>query len=98
MVQEVADRAHKHIRGIQDYLEVRRDTSGAKPCFALLELDMNLPDEAIHHPVIEELYIISIDMILLGNVGYIFPPFSEVDCSALAIGYRFVQLGAGTRR
>ena len=69
MVQEAADRIQKHIRNIQEYLEVRRDTSGAKPCFAVLELDMNLPDEAIHHPVIEELYILSIDMILLGNVG-----------------------------
>ncbi len=30
---------------------------------------MNIPDEAVHHPVIEELSILSIDMILLGNVG-----------------------------
>lgn len=69
MVQQAADRTHKYIRTIQEYLEVRRDTIGAKPSFAILELDMNLPDEAIHHPVIEELSILSIDMILLGNVG-----------------------------
>jgi hypothetical protein len=30
---------------------------------------MNLPDEAVHHPMIEELTILTIDMILLGNVG-----------------------------
>ena len=69
MVQQAADRTHKHIRSIQEYLEVRRDSIGAKPSFAILELDMNIPDEAVHHPVIEELSILSIDMILLGNVG-----------------------------
>jgi Delta6-protoilludene synthase len=58
-----------HVRSIQEYLEVRRDTIGAKPSFAILELDMDLPDEAVHHPVIEELSIVTIDMILLGNVG-----------------------------
>ena len=30
---------------------------------------MNLPDEAVHHPDIVELSILSIDMILLGNVS-----------------------------
>ncbi|KAH9006423.1 terpenoid synthase [Lactarius hatsudake] len=67
VVQQAADRTHKHIRSIQEYLEVRRDTIGAKPSFAILELDMNIPDQAIHHPVIEELTILTIDMILLGN-------------------------------
>jgi hypothetical protein len=69
VVQQAADRTHKHIRGIQEYLEVRRDTIGAKPSFAILELDMNLPDEAVHHPVIEEMSSLTIDMILLGNVS-----------------------------
>ena len=69
VVQEAADRTQKHIRNIQDYLEVRRDTTAAKSCFAILELDMNLPDEAIHHPVIEELCILSIDMIIVVNVS-----------------------------
>ena len=30
---------------------------------------MNLPDEAVYHPVIVELSILTIDMILLGNVS-----------------------------
>jgi len=67
VVQQAADRTHKHVRSIQDYLEVRRDTIGAKPSFAILELDMDLPDEAVRHPIIEELSILTIDMILLGN-------------------------------
>jgi len=50
-------------------LEVRRDTIGAKPSFAILETAMNLPDEAVYHPDIVELSILAIDMILLGNVS-----------------------------
>ena len=30
---------------------------------------MNLPDEAVYHPDIVELSIVTIDMILLGNVS-----------------------------
>lgn len=50
-------------------MEVRRDTIGAKPSFAILETAMNLPDEAVYHPNIVELSIVTIDMILLGNVS-----------------------------
>ena len=61
---------HKHIQTIDEYLEVRRDTIGAKPSFAILETGLeNLTDEAVCHPVINELSILAIDMILLGNVG-----------------------------
>ncbi|KAF8483510.1 terpenoid synthase [Russula ochroleuca] len=67
VVQQAADRTHEHVRSIQEYLEVRRDTIGAKPSFAILETGMNLPDEAVQHPVIQEMSILSIDMILLGN-------------------------------
>ncbi|KAH9011170.1 isoprenoid synthase domain-containing protein [Lactarius pseudohatsudake] len=42
-------------------------TSGASKTLALVELDMNLPKEAVHHPVIEEMTILAIDMIVLGN-------------------------------
>jgi Delta6-protoilludene synthase len=69
VVQQAADRTQKHIRSIPEYLEVRRGTIGAEPTFAFLELAMNLPDEAVHHPVIEEMSILSTSMILLGNVG-----------------------------
>ncbi|KAH9071470.1 terpenoid synthase [Lactarius deliciosus] len=67
VVQQAADRRHKHIRSVQGYFEVRRDTIGARPAFALIELDMNLPDEAVHHPVIEEMSMLAIDMIILDN-------------------------------
>jgi hypothetical protein len=69
MVQRAADRRLKHIRSVDEYFEVRRDTIGVKPAFALIELDMNLPDEAMKHPVVEELSIMAVDMVILDNVG-----------------------------
>ncbi len=69
VVQQAADRNNSHVRGIESYLEVRRNTIGAKPSFALLEFDMQLPDEVINHPVIKELEKSCIDMLCLGNVS-----------------------------
>ncbi|KAI0036496.1 terpenoid synthase [Vararia minispora EC-137] len=67
VVRQAADRENRHIRTVDEYLEVRRDTIGAKPSFALLEFDMDLPDEVHEHSVLKELTILCIDMILLGN-------------------------------
>ena len=68
-MQEAKDRTHKHIQTIDEYLEVRRDTIGMKPCFAILETGLNLPDEAVRHPVINKLSTLAIEMILLDNVS-----------------------------
>jgi hypothetical protein len=68
-VGQAADRTHEYIRTIDEYLEMRRDTIGAKPSFAILETGLDLPDEAVRHPIINELSILAIDMILLGNVS-----------------------------
>ncbi|KAI9457980.1 terpenoid synthase [Lactarius psammicola] len=67
VVQQAAGRGHKHVRSVQEYFEVRRDTIGVKPAFAIIESNMNLPDEAVHHPVVEEMAILAIDMIILDN-------------------------------
>ena len=70
VVQEAVDRGRKHIRNVEEYFEVRRDTIGTRPSFALLELDMNLPEKAVQHPVIEEMTILATDMIILDNVSW----------------------------
>jgi hypothetical protein len=69
VVQQAADRGRSFIRSIESYLELRQNTIGAKPSFALLELDMSLPDEVFHHPVIQELTVVTINMICIGNVS-----------------------------
>jgi len=42
---------------LESYIDIRRDTSGCKPCWALIEyaLDIDLPDFVIEHPIIEAL-------------------------------------------
>ncbi|KAI9433169.1 terpenoid synthase [Lactarius indigo] len=67
MVQKAADRRQKRIRSVEEYFEVRRDSIGARPALALIELDMNLPKEAVQHPVIEEMTMLAIEMVILDN-------------------------------
>jgi hypothetical protein len=68
-VQQAIDRSGHHIRDIQHYIDVRRKTIGARPAFALLELGLNIPDEVISHPTIEDMVVAATDMIVLANVG-----------------------------
>ena len=69
IVQQAKDRTRRHIRGLDSYLEVRRDTIGAKPSFAILELEMDLPDDVFNHPILENLRLWVIDMLCIGNVS-----------------------------
>ena len=69
VVQQAGDRDSCRIRDVDSYFENRRENIGAKPSFALLELDMNLPDEVMTHPTIEKLTELAIDMLILGNVS-----------------------------
>ncbi|KAG1847826.1 terpenoid synthase [Suillus subalutaceus] len=67
VVQQAIDRSGHHIRDIQSYFDVRRKTIGAWPSFALLELGLDIPDEVISHPTIEDMAVASTDMIALTN-------------------------------
>ncbi|TBU29047.1 terpenoid synthase [Dichomitus squalens] len=67
VVQQAADRDVQHVRTIDSYFENRRENIGARPSFALLELDMDLPDEVMEHPAIVDLTTGAIDMLILGN-------------------------------
>ncbi|KAJ7121824.1 terpenoid synthase [Mycena crocata] len=67
VVQQAEDRTEHHIRGIDEYFEVRRDTIGAKPSFAINEIWMNIPDEVMENEHIVTLTGASIDMLIIGN-------------------------------
>jgi hypothetical protein len=86
VVQQAEDRTKHHIRTFDSYLEVRRDTIGAKPSFAILELDMDLPDEVFNHPTLENLRMWVIDMLCIGNVS-LFLSFSASDILSNIIRY-----------
>jgi hypothetical protein len=69
MVQEAIDRSERRIRDIQSYIDIRRATVGAKPALALIELDMNIPDEVVSHPAIQVMESATSDMISASNVS-----------------------------
>lgn len=70
-MQQAIDRNEHRIRDVKSYIEVRRDTVGAKPSFALLEQALDMPDEVVSHPAIQEMRLASIDMLCVGNVSNI---------------------------
>ncbi|TFK36533.1 terpenoid synthase [Crucibulum laeve] len=67
VTQEAEDRINKRYRKVEDYLKLRRNTSGGKPTLALTELGLNIPEEVITHPIISELTQDAADIIVLVN-------------------------------
>lgn len=61
------------IRDIDNYVEPRRRTTGTCPSFALPELNMDIPDTIMEHPLMHELQGCSICIICLVNVCDIAP-------------------------
>ena len=52
---------------------MRIENIGLRPSLAILELDMNIPDEAFYHPTIVELSYLISEILVLDNVR---PTFS----------------------
>ncbi|KAJ6583837.1 terpenoid synthase [Mycena vulgaris] len=67
VVQQADDRNSHRIRDIESYFEVRRDTIGAKPSFAICEIHMKIPDEIMAHPAVAKMSILCIDALIVGN-------------------------------
>lgn len=58
------------IPDLESYIDVRRDTSGCKPVFDLIEyaLDIDLPEFVVTHPVIKALNQGTNDLVTWSNV------------------------------
>ena len=71
MHQQVFYHADGIVLDIETYIEMRRDTSGCKPVFNLVEysLDLELPDNVIKHPVIVALNQGANDLVTWSNVS-----------------------------
>ena len=56
---------------IESYIDLRRDTSGCKPVFDLIEyaLDIELPEYVANDPIIKALNEGSNDLVTWSNVG-----------------------------
>lgn len=71
ITQQAQDRASGVIPDLESYIALRRDTSGCKPCWALIEYANNLdiPDEVMDHPVIRALGESANDLVTWSNVS-----------------------------
>ncbi|THH29426.1 hypothetical protein EUX98_g4770 [Antrodiella citrinella] len=69
IAQQARDRRDRLIPDTEAYIEVRRDTSGCKPCFALIEFcaGIDLPEEVSQHPIIQSLEEATNDLITWSN-------------------------------
>ena len=68
--QQASDRANDIIPDLETYIQQRRDTSGCRPCWALIEYANNLdiPEEVMDHPIIRSLGEAANDLVTWSNV------------------------------
>ncbi|KAG5640312.1 hypothetical protein DXG03_009259 [Asterophora parasitica] len=72
VIDEASDRTRGHVRGITDFLELRRRTAGTYASFFSVELGLDIPDEVMEHPALESLLSLAADSTVLTNDLYSF--------------------------
>ena len=78
--RQAQDRATGQVPDLESYIELRRDTSGCKPCWALIAYanNLDLPDEVMDHPLVVSLGEAANDLVTWSNVRLaIFPYFFD---------------------
>ena len=68
VIDEASDRTRGRIRGIADYLRLRKLTAGAYASLFSVELGLEIPDEVMEHPALESLRSLTADSIVITNV------------------------------
>ena len=69
--QESIDKKDHRILDVKSYIDARRRTSGVKPSFSIFELGLDIPDEEMAHPAIQEMILAAVDMVAFCNVSNI---------------------------
>jgi len=67
IIQEADDRVAGHIRNVEDYFILRRDTCGAKPSFSFFGLGLRIPNEVFEHPLVISMLESATDLIAVTN-------------------------------
>lgn len=69
VTQQAQDRENGVVPDLESYISMRRDTSGCKPCWALIEYayNLDLPDEVMDHPIIRALGEAANDLVTWSN-------------------------------
>ena len=69
VVRESIDKKDHCILDIKSYIDARRPTCGMKPAFTIIELGLDIPDEVMAHPAIQEMMLATVDITALFNVS-----------------------------
>ena len=69
VVQESIDKKHCRILDINSYIDARRRTSAVKPSFSVYELGLDIPDEVMSHPIMQEMILTVVDLVAFSNVS-----------------------------
>ena len=77
VILEAEDRVAGHLRTVNDYIILRRDTCGAKPTFSFFGLGLNIPNEVFDNPLVISLIENAADLVAITNVSLIFFDRSE---------------------
>jgi len=72
MVKEAEDRENKRVRTVDDYLQLRRETFAVQASISFLSFGLELPEEVLLHPVIQNVTLASMDILLIINVSFKF--------------------------
>ncbi|KAJ7238782.1 putative terpene cyclase [Mycena haematopus] len=67
VVEEAQDRTEHYIAGIDQFFDLRRNTCGVKPTFAMIEIKMDIPDEVMQNEHIAALILGGVDMVIIVN-------------------------------
>lgn len=80
---QAQDRDANQIPDLESFIDIRRDTSGCKSTFDLVEYayDLDIPQEVLEHPVIEALKQGSNDLVAWSNVSSLYRLFNHQMCS-----------------
>lgn len=68
VIDEAVDRTSGHIRGIADYIQLRRRTAGGYASLFPVELGLDIPDEVMEHSTLQSLLSLTADSSMLANV------------------------------
>jgi hypothetical protein len=78
MVQESIDKKDHRILDVKSYIDARRHTSGSELSFTIIELGLDIPDEVMAHPAIQEMVLAASDLVAFWNVSNIHERISRV--------------------
>lgn len=70
IVQQAIDRDQHHIRDVDTYFALRRQTIGTAPSYGLIDMYFNIPDHMIQHPHVQDMSDLATDMISMCNDIY----------------------------